>query len=829
MDLNPALDPASPSVAFDFKAQNSLFRECALRLVPTPEATIHPYLPGILNLPHLAATLSAQADPVSVYIYGRLSTHTKTLLANYAGGYDLDLQWELALDLSTIIMGPSIYDANRFAGVTLRQETLDLLALNPTGLYLERLNRMLLEDAYSGDLLPLSSSLWVFKDNFFDKVAFEQYPGAPLDHDYNGYVLLDETDRLSPAAANDRVLTSAPTYYICPLGSYYRAPSGPLFQTGSRTAAEAGLAQYTIQPYQTKNNAGSPVSIGLHYVATASYSSAQPKDTDSDGIPDYVEDANGDGQWDEGFETKINAAYTTTDPMTNDSVNPIYDDVDLDGDGMVGRIEKALGTNPLLPDNPLVLTQLVTSDEPDIVRFTLPINYTALSQVGAISLCADGHSVTLDKCDAATGGNTLLIWNPTYEPPGQRFLNPVLVLHELPANAKVISGVGPIGAYFSANVAQFSTAHAQFDDNGAFLYARLPQLNATYSIDIYDAEDPERPIKTITSGSTSDGTIQENWDLIEDDETTVFSGEKILVAFNVSLLDKPASGRNVQAVNKGTVVVPDGRFDVAFMWHDYALAQPHYGAMWIHMQLTVDTLIAPYFGYDNYQSYFNDYGLTPKPGYVQTRQNALSLLNDLANSAGTGTRNFYFMGHGSPLALSDGLPGPSNAYLRSSEVAASLGNSFDPVDGIKTTHPYRFVFINGCVSALTKHWVRAFGIFPWDDGPIQQLTYRGPQAFVGWRKPVAGPDQASEWNDLPFPASPRKGYGSMIQEFYARWMTERPLIECLERATDPTEYVWPLPVPSNKKRYTKTGDPTDYTGQIWVVGNEWITRSGVAP
>ena len=241
--------------------------------------------------------------------------------------------------------------------MTLRQETLDLLALNPTGLYLERLTRMLLEDAFPGDLVPIAFTLCLFKDNFFDKVAFEQYPGVPLDHDYNGYVLLDETDRLSPAAANDRVLTSAPTYYVGPLGNYYRAPSGPLFQSGSRTAAEAGLAQYTIQPNQTKNNAGSPVSIGLHYVATVSGGSPVPKDTDSDGIPDYVEDANGDGQWDEGLETKINAAYTLADPSTHDSVNAIYDDIDLDGDGMVGRFEKALGTDPLAPDNPLTLAE----------------------------------------------------------------------------------------------------------------------------------------------------------------------------------------------------------------------------------------------------------------------------------------------------------------------------------------------------------------------------------------------------------------------------------------------------------------------------------------
>jgi prepilin-type N-terminal cleavage/methylation domain-containing protein len=104
------------------------------------------------------------------------------------------------------------------------------------------------------------------------------------------------------------------------------------------------------------------------------------------------------------------------------------------------------------------------------------------------------------------------------------------------------------------------------------------------------------------------------------------------------------------------------------------------------------------------------------------------------------------------------------------------------------------------------------------------------QAFVGWPKGVAGPDQASEWNDLPYPSSPRKGYGSMIEEFYARWMTEQPLLDCIAQATDPIEYKWPLPVPSNDNIYTKPGYPKGYfTAPIAIVGNERITRSGVAP
>jgi hypothetical protein len=40
------------------------------------------------------------------------------------------------------------------------------------------------------------------------------------------------------------------------------------------------------------------VSIGYHYIATDSY--GNPLDTDGDGIPDYLEDANGNGIYDAG-------------------------------------------------------------------------------------------------------------------------------------------------------------------------------------------------------------------------------------------------------------------------------------------------------------------------------------------------------------------------------------------------------------------------------------------------------------------------------------------------------------------------------------------------
>src|SRR5262249_22306332 len=54
----------------------------------------------------------------------------------------------LVADLNAILLGPSIYDPTRFAGVEVLKSTDDLRLTSPTGERLIRLNRLLLEDAY---------------------------------------------------------------------------------------------------------------------------------------------------------------------------------------------------------------------------------------------------------------------------------------------------------------------------------------------------------------------------------------------------------------------------------------------------------------------------------------------------------------------------------------------------------------------------------------------------------------------------------------------------------------------------------------------------------
>jgi hypothetical protein len=81
------------------------------------------------------------------------------------------------------------------------------------------------------------------------------------------------------------------------LGGYYLPANSPLIDAGTGTADQWGLYHFTTQTNQLKET-NSPVDIGFHYVAVDT--NGIPFDANSDGIPDYLADANGNGAVDTG-------------------------------------------------------------------------------------------------------------------------------------------------------------------------------------------------------------------------------------------------------------------------------------------------------------------------------------------------------------------------------------------------------------------------------------------------------------------------------------------------------------------------------------------------
>jgi hypothetical protein len=109
------------------------------------------------------------------------------------------------------------------------------------------------------------------------------------DIDYNAF--LSTASRLYPTGAHD-VVVSSYNWQIGHLGQFYIPTNSALINTGSQTADGAMLYHFTITTNQVKE-AASQVDIGYHYVAL--HENGSPLDFDADGIPDYEEDANGNG------------------------------------------------------------------------------------------------------------------------------------------------------------------------------------------------------------------------------------------------------------------------------------------------------------------------------------------------------------------------------------------------------------------------------------------------------------------------------------------------------------------------------------------------------
>jgi hypothetical protein len=121
---------------------------------------------GIADPAAFARKLSSGTDAVSGWLRAKLEPLVRVDLASFSAtnANARALLSATVKDINQVLAGPSIYDATRFSGVTLRPETEEMLKASPRGARLARLNKLLLEDAYPAELAKGTTAGWVVKD-----------------------------------------------------------------------------------------------------------------------------------------------------------------------------------------------------------------------------------------------------------------------------------------------------------------------------------------------------------------------------------------------------------------------------------------------------------------------------------------------------------------------------------------------------------------------------------------------------------------------------------------------------------------------------------------
>jgi hypothetical protein len=423
--------------------------------------------------------------------------------------------------------------------------------------------------------------------------------------------------------------------------------------------------------------------------------------------------------------------------------------------------------------------------------------------------------------------------------------------------------------YYSDNAVRFFQSDALYDDNGAYLDAQLPVQSASYTIQIYDSStNPETFIKGITN-STSDGMIQEDWNLTYDDGVTVFTGNNFDAVFSVTLSDSgsgpvpqipPTPKKRKKGHTKFLTTEQGNGFNFTYFYtprgsyfaDEFGSPDDGLAAVWIGMQNVVDTLLTPdSTGNEtlapNYDSSFNNYtgegnnyhgnGTSEGwPGYV-TSQSTID--SALLPSMGNGeTKNFFAYAHGEGDSLGSYT---YDVTLFAADVAGALTNFYSSKQIISVKNPYRFVFLDGCGTASTLEWPKAFGIFPlWETNDAPAARYKlGAQAYVGWAKPVTGwlnpTSDTEESENVAF------SYTETLDEMYELWMGGLPLAQCLDAVSSRSSGLaaFPVPVAGNLPYQIYSDDgisgPYNYTipasniitSPIYIIGHSGLTRTGV--
>ncbi len=211
------------------------------------------------------------------------------------------------------------------------------------------------------------------------------------------------------------------------------------------------------------------------------------------------------------------------------------------------RNQKVPGKDDATIDDLLTVRQIITGREPDIATFEVPVSYTAVTNIGELELLVDEDTADLSRsdggemrgCTQSTNGNCILVWNTGMDPPGAHAIQAQFSYTDgIKRSRRHVEIKGPPVAYYSSNLCQFVAERCDLNPKGAVLYAKLPESNGVYTVELLSSKGSH--LKTI-SGTTSNGVIEIRWDLT-DERGQTYTNDSIDSVFRVTL---PDSGRSM--------------------------------------------------------------------------------------------------------------------------------------------------------------------------------------------------------------------------------------------------------------------------------------------
>jgi fucose permease len=141
--------------------------ECAIYVwMPTLLGSASISAGEVVDAQSLAGKLGQPARPLDAWLSSQLSPDAQKALSNWQSqAADPKSQLKALLKgMNKVIGGPSIFEEQRFRGISLRDATKELIGQNPQDSSAERLNRLLIEDAYPAEVSgnPLLTSSFGF-------------------------------------------------------------------------------------------------------------------------------------------------------------------------------------------------------------------------------------------------------------------------------------------------------------------------------------------------------------------------------------------------------------------------------------------------------------------------------------------------------------------------------------------------------------------------------------------------------------------------------------------------------------------------------------------